>query len=113
MRYNNEMNGCRGYQSKASGGMTPTMRGCSCGNTASVLDRRGAYQSAIPTCNQNDGSAQRSGDALASACAGNPSLAMVYSPKQAFIDLYDTDEALSRGTLFAELDKPWYPGGAK
>ena len=35
-----------------------------------------------------------------------PSLAMVYSPKQAFRGLYSPDMALSRGTLFEGLDKP-------
>lgn len=40
----------------------------------------------------------------------NPtSLAMVYSPKQAFDNLYETEKALARGTLFAELDKPFSP----
>ena len=36
-----------------------------------------------------------------------PSLAMVYSPKQAFEGLYEPEEALSRGTLFAALDLPF------
>ena len=33
-------------------------------------------------------------------------LAMVYSPVQQYRHLYDRDEALRRGTLFVELDKP-------
>ena len=33
-------------------------------------------------------------------------LAMVYAPCQSFRALYDTDTALSRGTLFTELDLP-------
>ena len=37
------------------------------------------------------------------------SLAMVYSPCQAFDDLYDVEAALARGTIFKELDKPFYP----
>jgi hypothetical protein len=37
-------------------------------------------------------------------------LAMVYSPCQVFRGLYDPDTALSRGTLFGELDLPL--GGA-
>ncbi len=36
---------------------------------------------------------------------GKP-LAMVYSPKQFWHDAYEPDEALMRGTLFRELDKP-------
>ncbi len=37
-------------------------------------------------------------------------LAMVYAPRQKWRDAYAPDEALSRGTMFAELDKPFYPG---
>ncbi len=33
-------------------------------------------------------------------------LAMVYAPCQEFHSLYDMDTALSRGTLFSELDLP-------
>lgn len=40
----------------------------------------------------------------------NPtSIAMVFSPKQYFQNLYDPMKALSRGTLFADLDKPFQP----
>ena len=35
------------------------------------------------------------------------SLAIVYSPVQAFVKIYDPPKALVRGTLFAELDKPF------
>lgn len=35
-----------------------------------------------------------------------PQLAMVYSPVQPYRQLYGRDEALMRGTLFIELDKP-------
>lgn len=38
----------------------------------------------------------------------NPtSIAMVFSPKQCFQNLYEPMKALSRGTLFADLDKPF------
>lgn len=44
-------------------------------------------------------------------CGGNGlmnrPLAMVYSPCQAWRDAYTPDIALSRGTLFAELDLPF------
>ena len=42
------------------------------------------------------------------ACAGTMrgSLAMVYSPRQYWRDAYTPAEALDRGTLFMELDKP-------
>ena len=36
------------------------------------------------------------------------SLAMVYSPAQAFDGLYPVEEALCHGTLFAALDKPFW-----
>lgn len=36
-------------------------------------------------------------------------LAMVYVPDQIWRNVYSPDEGLSRGTLFAELDKPFYP----
>ncbi len=39
------------------------------------------------------------------------SLAMVYSPMQLWRDIYDTECALERGTLFAELDKPLLSSG--
>lgn len=35
------------------------------------------------------------------------SLAMAFVPYQEFKDLYEPDFALERGTLFAELDKPF------
>jgi len=36
------------------------------------------------------------------------SLAMAYVPFQEFRDLYEPEEALSAGSLFRELDKPFY-----
>lgn len=39
------------------------------------------------------------------------SLAMVYSPYQHFDELYETGEALCRGTLFRALDKPFLASG--
>ncbi|MBS6462870.1 MAG: spore coat associated protein CotJA [Ruminococcus sp.] len=41
-------------------------------------------------------------------CLAGRSLAMVYSPCQQFRELYEPDEALTKGTLFRELDKPFY-----
>ena len=34
-------------------------------------------------------------------------LGMMYSPYQEWRHIYDTETALSRGTLFHELDMPW------
>lgn len=36
-------------------------------------------------------------------------LAMVYAPSQKWRQAYSPDEALMRGTMFAELDLPFYP----
>ena len=36
-------------------------------------------------------------------------LAMVYAPMQKWRNAYSPDEALIRGTMFAELDRPFYP----
>lgn len=38
------------------------------------------------------------------------SLAMMYVPYQRFERLYDEEKALERGTLFEELDLPFYGG---
>ena len=35
-------------------------------------------------------------------------LAMMYVPVQQWQDIYEQDTALERGTLFTELDKPFY-----
>ena len=42
-----------------------------------------------------------------------PSLAMVYAPVQRWNKLYDLDTALSLGTLFIELNKPFEGGKGK
>ena len=42
-----------------------------------------------------------------SGIGNNLSLAMVYSPKQYWRNLFDTDRALQEGTLFRELDFPF------
>jgi len=38
------------------------------------------------------------------------SLAMMYVPYQRFENLYEPDKALERGTLFKDLDLPFYGG---
>lgn len=37
----------------------------------------------------------------------NYTLAMVYSPYQEWQNIYDGEKSLERGTIFAELDKPF------
>ncbi len=41
----------------------------------------------------------------------DPVVAMAYVPWQQFKDVYEPEVALCRGTLFAELDKPFLAGG--
>ena len=45
-----------------------------------------------------------------STCPPHVSLGMMYVPFQRFDNLYDGEKALSRGTLFADLDLPFYGG---
>ena len=40
------------------------------------------------------------------------SLAMMYVPYQRFENLYDAEKALENGTLFADLNLPFYGGKA-
>lgn len=63
---------------------------------------------------RNDTPACNGGDAGCRHCPEEihaPSLASVYCPMQCFRGLYSPAEALSHGTLFAELKLPFY--GAK
>ena len=49
-------------------------------------------------------------------CKGNDgykSLAMVYAPVQEFRMIYDPEIALVNGTIFEELDKPFYCSSCK
>ena len=41
-------------------------------------------------------------------CLTGKSLAMVYAPCQIFQGIYAPDEGLCRGTIFMELEKPFY-----
>ena len=38
-------------------------------------------------------------------------LGMAYVPDQEWREVYQADYGFSRGTIFAELDKPWLVGG--
>ncbi len=58
---------------------------------------------------ENAGAGAGAGEGDACACYDGTvreSLAMVYSPRQYWRDAYTPAEALDRGTLFKELDKP-------
>ena len=69
---------------------------------------RAACRGGIP-----EGQKREEESAAPAACPLFPSLAMVYAPHQAFRLLYDEEEALMRGTLFRELDKPLEAGGRR
>ncbi len=45
------------------------------------------------------------------SCKGNTHLAMVYPVKQEWCDIYDVEIALMHGTVFSQLNKPFYPVG--
>ncbi len=40
-------------------------------------------------------------------------LAMVYAPLQIFVDIYEPEKGLCRGTIFAELDLPLMSAGCR
>lgn len=67
----------------------------------------GGDQSCTPRC---DGSLPESctGHEAYNDCLTGKSLAMVYSPCQEFRALHAVEEALCHGTLFMELEKPFY-----
>ena len=44
-------------------------------------------------------------------CKSEKALAMVYAPKQMWCGIYEPDVALVNGTLFEELNKPFYMSG--
>ncbi|MCL2047947.1 MAG: spore coat associated protein CotJA [Defluviitaleaceae bacterium] len=37
-------------------------------------------------------------------------IGMAYVPPQIWRDIYDADYGFMRGTIFSELDKPWFGG---
>ncbi len=43
-------------------------------------------------------------------CLSGWPLAMSYTPDQEWKDLYEIEEGHARGTIFTELDLPFYPG---
>lgn len=40
-------------------------------------------------------------------------IAMAYVPRQVWRDIYDSGKGIMRGTIFAELDKPFMGAGHK
>ena len=91
-------------------GMPTTPReGCGSGNGTSMPIQRDG-------CGNGNGTSmpiQREGYGLGNGGCNNCSrrqLAMVYAPMQCFRMLYSHSDALMRGTLFEELDKPLEEG---
>ncbi len=83
--------------------------GCGCGGNGS-----GGSYPGNSHCNGNDHNARPNGYCEGYEGCGKHSwglsghpLAMVFASCQGFHSLYDTDEALKRGTLFNELDLPF------
>lgn len=62
-----------------------------------------AMESVSDTAGDRDEDRCDLGNGVGGAC----SLAMVYSPKQGWQDLFSPEEALRKGTLFRELAKPF------
>ena len=54
--------------------------------------------------------AQSNADVTMSALPSNPVLAMSYVPMQFYRDMYSTEKGFSAGTIYPELDKPFYGG---
>ncbi len=69
--------------------------------------RCGGYQVADGADGKCDSVAYRDNCDVCHGGEFDYSLAMVYSKVQSFTYLYDCDAALARGTVFAELDKPF------
>lgn len=57
-------------------------------------------------CNSNNGT-----PTMPSMTKTDKSLAMVYAVEQAWQSIYDPEIALVNGTIFEELNKPFYPTG--
>lgn len=101
-------------------------RGCGCGEPVLVLPRAElggaceltpAYPGCVQPCpiaGSNCGVCDCDADNGYKVCGFGVEgvvLAAVWVPLNRFADLYDTDTALRRGTLFAALDKPFYGEG--
>ena len=68
-------------------------------------------------CRPEKSSADRSGDCgcdnedcAEKTCLSAYPLAMSYTPYQEWRELYEIEEGLHHGTIFRELDLPFYPG---
>ena len=64
---------------------------------------------AKPVTEQNDCGC-RDDDCAKKNCLSGYPLAMSYTPDQEWRELYDVEEGMHHGTIFRELDLPFYPG---
>lgn len=89
---------------------------CSCNETRQV---RSTCPSAVETRSTCGCSRERDSDcdsdcnhgAANTGILAGKSLAMVYSPYQSFDSVYDPRQGLCNGTIFGELNKPFYGDG--
>lgn len=90
---------------------------CGCGNSRETRETDnnsrwggcGCSNSHMGSCGCGNSRSDMN-DGCHNSCLRGSSLAMVYSPCQQFDNLYDTAEGLCRGTIFRELDKPFWGG---
>lgn len=76
--------------------------------------RRGGYSSRVAdavAAEMINGSGTSNGDV--NTVSENTPLAMAYFPYQRFNDLYEPETALTEGTIFKRLDKPFEAGGRR
>ena len=106
---NSRMSGCGCGNSRESreNSENSRMSGCGCGNSRESRENGGNSRS--NGCGCGNSSSDMDNDCRNSCLRGN-SLAMVYSPCQRFENIYDTTEGLCRGTIFRDLDKPFWGG---
>ncbi len=84
---------------------------CGCENSnMRTTERNSCHMCERMQVEQSECGCERN-DADADSCDFNYSLAMVYSPNQEWQNLYCEEEGMMAGTIFKELDKPFY--GAK
>lgn len=98
--------------------------GCSCGTSRTVSPCTGTARTdcactgtdrtaSCPLSNAREGECDTDCNhgAINTGILDGKSLAMVYSPYQRFDSLYDPRQGLCNGTIFGELNKPFYGDG--
>ena len=85
---------------REGGGMCPFCAG----RERLMPERNGGNRGGM---NTNDSDMGIGRPCRAPGALGEYALAMVYTPTQQFIGLYELPEAMKRGTLFRALDMPW------